>query len=165
MQLHYFAADDSGITCRECMFPRANRVHTRPAPAPTPRLRTVPGVARSSWSSPDTSVAAAESISGDAAQQLATRVLAAIVAAGERGITDAELFMLDALAGHTQNSIRPRRTELVAAGLVTNPKDRYRLPIVREVPGSRRPARVWVATDAGRAALREVTTPTLTGMR
>lgn len=82
----------------------------------------------------DTSVAAADAIR-PSATVIRSRVLRAIVAAGEAGATDEELQDGLVLSGSTQ---RPRRVELVAQGAVVDSG-------IRRKTRSGRQAVVWMA--------------------
>lgn len=88
-----------------------------------------------------TSTVAAEAIRGQAAH-LRALVLAEITRRGEAGATDEEVQAALGMQGNTQ---RPRRGELVAAGLVV---DSGR----RRPTRSGKPAAVWVAAEFARAA-------------
>lgn len=84
-----------------------------------------------------TSIAAAESVQPHAAA-LRAKVLEAIQAAGEQGLTDLECQELLSMPGDTQ---RPRRRELEQAGLI---KDSGRTRATRYG----KEAVVWVAVEA-----------------
>lgn len=91
-----------------------------------------------------TSVDAAESFASEA-PALRERVLQLFREAWLDGRTDDELFTR--LRGYSQSSIRPRRIELVDAGLVL---DSGRSRTTR----SGRAATVWVLADAARGQMR-----------
>lgn len=96
-----------------------------------------------------TSRAAAESVAGQA-PSLRRAVYRALLEAGEGGCTDEEIQALLGLSGSTQ---RPRRVELVEAGLV---RDSGR----KRTTGSGRLAVVWVAVPT---QIHVISSPLLSG--
>lgn len=150
---HTFVPADAGdLECRTCGMPRSNRRHViEQAPAPTVVEHAVAAL---------TSAAVQEALDAAPASLTAARgarlkagstrvaVLDAIVAAEPHGgATDAELFAR--LDRYGPNTLRPRRTELVSAGLIRAARDEQ--GHVRYRDGST----VWVPTPAGLAALRQ----------
>lgn len=104
-------------------------------------LPLMPAVRRNA---PNTSRQAARRAQGFFNPQRA-KVLAFIVGQGEHGATDPEIA---AGARVVIQSVNPRRGELAKLGYITRRGDTRPSP-------SGCAARVWVATDAGRAALAE----------
>lgn len=101
---------------------------------PTYGLFVADGIRLPSNGTP-TSNAAAASMEGRPSDEQRQKVLAAIVASGERGLTDAEG---EEVTGLRHQSYTPRRLELERMGLVRAPGEKRATP-------SGRGAMVWVA--------------------
>lgn len=123
---HAFAPDLFGDACQRCGRTADSPRHLDPEP---PAIRALDG---------DTSIEAAARSRVRAGTDR-HRVLLALAAAGDRGLTD---FELETQTGIKQTSCGKRRKELVDAGLVERTDDRRPAP-----SGSQ--AIVWRITPAG----------------
>lgn len=118
--------DDNLERCATCLVPRF-------------RPKSGPGLARRDH--PDTSKAAAASVAETSGKDR-SKVYRAIQLSGPMGMTDEELQLG---LGMNQNSERPRRVELVNAGLVCDSEGRRKT-------SRGRMAIVWIATPAAAPA-------------
>lgn len=142
MQPHLFTPDGPGSTCcAHCMMGERHRFHTpvttREAVTParvTGRLdREVDAAFHELWGT----------------EGPRARVLYQLVIANRAGATDDELTICPELANLSENTIRPRRTELAASGLVVKATTDRGLLVKRKTrTGS--DAQVWVISEACR---------------
>jgi len=142
MQPHLFTPDSPGSTgCATCMMGERHRFHT----PVTTREQVTPARVNARL---DREVDAAfHELWGTNGPR--ARVLYQLVIANRAGATDDELTTNPELADLSENTIRPRRTELADAGLVVR-LTRDDGALVKRTTRTGSKAQVWVISEACR---------------